>query len=272
MLKPINETIEIWNKRLRGKIKSTYQSQRDFSSAYKDRFDEGGNQSDISNWSNVGNYDAKRNANRGFPSFETMHNIASVLGVDIGYLIGETDYESFELEYVCKYLGLSQKAVMAIIDITSGKLKPPFRRYSCRQYTVALELLLTNGFFLEFIEGLCNLALTINEEQTPPNYFEYALNCIPESYRDNALAARKCEISSAEEADALKERGIEYTPELRAFVDILELALVVDHEHPSITEQDIAAARYSLQEIYVKMVAEMMSQDHVSMFIPQRMD
>lgn len=32
-----------------------------------------------------------------------MSNLADFFGVSVGYLIGETDYGSFEMEKVCKF-------------------------------------------------------------------------------------------------------------------------------------------------------------------------
>lgn len=52
---------------------------------------------DVSRWLNSGN---KASAGTiGFPKYETMTMIADFFGVDVGYLTGETDETSFDLEH-----------------------------------------------------------------------------------------------------------------------------------------------------------------------------
>lgn len=45
------------------------------------------------------------------PSMEVAIMLADFFGVDVGYLLGETDYSTFEMEKAVKYLGLDEKAI-----------------------------------------------------------------------------------------------------------------------------------------------------------------
>ena len=101
-----------------------------------------------------------------------MRNIADVLGVSVGYLIGETDYESFEMERVSKCIGLSESALIGIRNITSGKVIPPFYKYGDPQITAALENLLLTPQIVDYLKGLCELAEAMNRDQNPTDVFE----------------------------------------------------------------------------------------------------
>ena len=118
---------KIWNERFEKKMEDLRFSQRKFISTYKAKFGTG-SQADVSKWMHVGDIDGKTKKQRGFPAFETMRNIAEILGVSVGYLIGETDFESFDQERASKYLGLSAASITAIRGITSGKTIPPLPR------------------------------------------------------------------------------------------------------------------------------------------------
>lgn len=48
------------------------------------------------------------------PSMEVAIMLADFFGVDVGYLLGETNYDTFEMEKAVKYLGLDEKAISHI--------------------------------------------------------------------------------------------------------------------------------------------------------------
>lgn len=126
MLEPIEkEKAKIWNGRFEKKMKDMGLSQYQFIDRYRERFKKG-RQPDVSKWMHVGEVDSKTRKERGFPAFETMRNIAEILEVSVGYLIGETDFETFEMEQASKYMGLSPNAIEATRALTSGKAIPPF--------------------------------------------------------------------------------------------------------------------------------------------------
>ena len=76
-------------------------------------------QKDVSRWLNSGN---KASAGTiGFPKYETMTMIADFFGVDVGYLTGETDETSFDLEHASAYLGMSGESVSALREWIIGE-------------------------------------------------------------------------------------------------------------------------------------------------------
>lgn len=261
MLKHIKQTKEdIWNTRFESRMNELGLSQRKFISIYKERFGTG-SQADVSKWMHVGEIDGKSKRKRGFPAFETMRNIADVLGVSVGYLIGETDYESFEMERVSKCIGLSESALIGIRNITSGKVIPPFYKYGDPQITAALENLLLTPQIVDYLKGLCELAEAMNREQNPTDVFERTTKKIPESYRDDAIALW----ADAEEA---VKKGIEPTPELWAFANMLDDAACEDMYQPDMSAREIRSARYALQEIQIKLVDELISDGKYKQLLP----
>lgn len=262
MVKHINQTMEeIWNTRFENRMNELGLSQRKFIRLYKEKFGTG-SQADVSKWMHVGDIDGKTKRKRGFPTFETMRNIADILGVSVGYLIGETDFESFEMERASKCVGLSETALIGIRNITSGKVIPPFYKYGDPQRNAALENLMTNSQLVEYLKGLCELAEAMNREQNPTDVFERAAKHIPEPYRDAAIALW------ADAEDAV-EKGVEPTPELWAFVKILDDAACEDMYQPDMSAREIRSAKYALQEIHMRMVDEMISDGKYKELLPQ---
>ena len=81
-------------------------------------------QQDVSNWLNVGDSKSKKSERqddtRGFPKMETAIMLADCLNVDVGYLLGETDYHSFSQEKASDYLGIEPEAVTSIRRLTTS--------------------------------------------------------------------------------------------------------------------------------------------------------
>lgn len=261
MLEPIEKAkAKIWNERFEKKMKDMGLSQYQFIDRYRERFKKG-RQPDVSKWMHVGEVDSKTRKERGFPAFETMRNIAEILEVSVGYLIGETDFETFEMEHASKYMGLSPDAIEATRALTSGKAIPPFHKYPDPQRTAALELMLTNPFLVEYLKNVCELAEAINRKQNPKKLFEKAANTIPEPYRDSAIALW----ADSEEAVA---NGVDPTEELWAFVRILDDAACEDKDQPDMADREIKSAKYALHETHTKMVDELISADNLQKLLP----
>lgn len=65
-------------------------------------------QVNISRWLNYGGTGKRESS---MPSMEVAIMLADFFGVDVGYLLGETDYHTFAMEDAVDYLGLSEHAV-----------------------------------------------------------------------------------------------------------------------------------------------------------------
>ena len=246
----------IWNQRFETKMEELGLSQRKFIALYRAKFGTG-SQADVSKWMHVGEVDGKTKKQRGFPAFETMRNIADILGVSVGYLIGETDYETFNLEHTSVYLGLSAKPIEAIRMITSGKAIPPFYKYPDPRRTAALELLLENSLLADFLKGVCELAEAKSKGKNPNVLFEKARNRIPKTYREDADALWL-------DAEQAIEKGVKPTDKLWDFVKSLDDAAYEDMFQAEEAEREINEAKYTLQEIYIKMIEELLSTENIS--------
>lgn len=261
MSKQINKTTaEIWNERFKNRMNELKLSQRKFSALYKERFGTG-SQADVSKWMRVGEVDSRSKKGRKFPEFETMKNIAEILGVSVGYLVGETDFETYEIEQVSWYIGLSPTAIEATRAVTSGRAIPPFYKYPDSQRTAALELFLSNPVLVEYLKNICDLAEAISKEKKQNNFFDRAVNKIPELYRNAAIELWA-------NPDKAIEKGIEPTAELWAFAHTLDDAACEDMHQPDVTEKEIKSAKYALQETHIRMIGALLSDDNLQKLLP----
>ena len=272
---PIKDTHIIWNERFAQALKSQYPSQRDFSKEYKARFQRGGNQADISNWMHVGEIDGDTGKKRGFPSFETMANIASILDVSVGYLIGETDYETFELEKASKYASIAPEAMKAIRDLTLGKSIPPFHKYPDFNEIAALELFLTSPFLVEYLKNISEYAIAINNEklhETSENishsFFDRAFRNIPEKYRSDAC--KLCELETFGDSDDESKISAMWSEEVQAFANILSDANEEDMNQEYYLSLAKTFAESKVYETHRKLLTDIVSDNHINEFLKKK--
>ena len=110
------EKAKCWRDRLKKCMDAGKYTQASFAEALNNKYGTCFGQKDVSRWINTG---AKtKNGEVGFPKYETMLRVADFFHVDVGYLTGETDDDSFSLEKACSYLGLNGEAIKAIREIT----------------------------------------------------------------------------------------------------------------------------------------------------------
>ena len=116
---------QCWCNRLHKLMKEKNYTQKSFLKEYKEKYG-GGTQANISRWLHVGSK-IENGKTIGFPSYETMSNLADFFGVSVGYLNGETDYESFEMEKVCEFLGLEEETVKAFSHSNGIKILAKYK-------------------------------------------------------------------------------------------------------------------------------------------------
>ena len=250
MSEPIfKKTAIIWNKRFAAKMKELGLTQRKFIKRYNDCFHTG-SQSDASNWMNVGSIDGKTGKPRQFPEFKTMQQIAAILGVSVSYLIGESDYESFEEEQVANYLGLSAQALRSIRGITYGKVIPPFFKYPDMQVTSALDAFLSSNSLVKYLKNIYTLKEAYAAIQNPKSHFDEAVKNIPAKMQDDAVSLW------SDSEKAVEEEGISPTDELWSYVKLLDNAAQEDMAYSDNPDQEIKAIRYALQEINSHLIDE----------------
>ena len=119
----IDDKKEIWNSRLSSCIKKTGLTQEKIAYEMNKKYGTSFTQKTISSWFHVG--EKRKNSVVGFPKAESMILIADYFGVDVGYLLGETDDETFTMEKAEKYLALNKEAIQAIMDITRPNSSGP---------------------------------------------------------------------------------------------------------------------------------------------------
>ena len=114
---------EIWNERLDKCMKKDGYTQKSFSDAFNAKYNTTGTritQSDVSRWLNVGRERSKNGKSKGFPSYQNMRKIADFFGVSVGYLTGETDYDSFQAEKVSNYTHLDNTSIKKLLGMTES--------------------------------------------------------------------------------------------------------------------------------------------------------
>lgn len=130
-------------------------TQTSFAEALNNKYGTNYGQKDVSRWMNTG---AKiKNGEIGFPKYDTMLLIADFLRIDVGYLTGETDEDSFSLEKACSYMGLNGEAIKAIREITRPGNEASYMRKDMRE---SFNKFLSAESFPTFFDRLHDLHLT----------------------------------------------------------------------------------------------------------------
>jgi len=143
-----------WNKRLKKCMQDAGYTQESFARNLNAKYGTQFTQKTISRWVNLG--DAK-NGIKGFPDFDNMICIADFLGIDVGYLIGETDGDTFSLEKASSYIGLNSEATKAIRKLTNPESEVSVMRKDMR---AAFNSFLSAEGFPHFFHSLFDLYLT----------------------------------------------------------------------------------------------------------------
>ena len=259
MLEHITESTEsIWNKRVTKRMEELKLSQRAFIKRYREKFHTG-SQSDVSKWTHIGEKDSKTGNPRKFPEFETMKKIAEVLGVSIGYLIGETDYETFELERASEYTGLSQESIKGIRKITHGKTRE-YRKFN-PHIANALEILLNTPYLVEYLANMCEVAEAINDERHATGYFESVKKEIPENIMDDVWHLWY------DPEDAIENLEIEATEEKWDYVKKVDDAMDHDRVQSQSIDLNLKASKYALSETHIKMIDDIMSSEEMNYMV-----
>jgi len=143
-----------WNERLKKCMHDGGYTQESFAYALNKNYRTKFTQKTISRWVNLG--DAK-NGIKSFPDFENMVQVADFFGVDVGYLTGETDEDSFSLEKACSYMGLNGNAIKTIRGITLPENKASYMWKDIRE---SFNKFLSAEGFPNFFHSLFDLYLT----------------------------------------------------------------------------------------------------------------
>lgn len=261
---------QCWCNRLYKLMKEKNYTQKSFLKEYKEKYG-GGTQANISRWLRVGSK-IENGKTIGFPSYETMSNLADFFGVSVGYLIGETDYESFEMEKVCKFLGLEEETVKAIKGITSGENMGIGANSMCGEYKSAFRYILTASSFPVFIKEVREYAENVYRLKHPIKYMDIVSAKMRKDLFDLAVKCMDYQCISDDKygrIDDFEENSVEPTEELLEAIRILKDARDEDYAQKCHIEQMVKLSEYELQKIYFEVIKELTKEEHLSdMVIP----
>ena len=261
---------QCWCSRLHKLMKEKNYTQKSFLKEYKEKYG-GGTQANISRWLRVGSK-IENGKTIGFPSYETMSNLADFFGVSVGYLIGETDYESFEMEKVCEFLGLEEETVKAIKGITSGENMGIGANSMCSEYKSAFRYILTASSFPVFIKEVREYAENVYRLKHPIKYMDIVSAKMRKDLFDLAVQCMDYQFISDDEygrIDDFEENSVEPTEELLEAISILNDAQDKDYAQKCYIEQMVKLSEYELQKIYFEVIKELTKEEHLpDMVIP----
>ena len=264
------DKVQCWCNRLHKLMKEKNYTQKSFLKEYKEKYG-GGTQANISRWLRVGSK-IENGKTIGFPSYETMSNLADFFGVSVGYLIGETDYESFEMEKVCEFLGLEEESVKAIIGITSGENMGIGANSMCSEYKSAFRYILTASSFPVFIKEVREYAENVYRLKHPIKYMDIVSAKMRKDLFDLAVKCMDYQCISDGKyvrIDDFEENSVEPTEELLEAIRILNYAQDKDYAQKCHIEQMVKLSEYELQKTYFEVIKELTKEEHLlDMVIP----
>lgn len=259
-----------WCNRLSKLMKEGNYTQKTFLKEYKEKYG-GGTQANISRWLRVGSK-IENGKTIGFPSYETMLNLADFFGVSVGYLTGETDYESFEMEKACEFLGLEEDGVKAIKGITSGESVGHLGKYKADEYKSVLRYILTASSFTDFIKEAREYAENIYRKKHPISHMDRATAKINKDVITVALECMDYQYISDDEygvTEDFKKNNVEPTEELLEAIKVLKDAIDEDFCEEQNREQNVKLSEYELQKIYFEIIKELVKEENLpDMTIP----
>lgn len=205
------EKAKIWNSRLKQCLENKGYKQTEFAdklNEYNKQPEKSITQETVSRWVHVGDRKRKRDEKGkdfiGFPNYENMVCIAKCLDVDLGYLTGETDAETFTLEQASELLNLDAEALKVIIKIT-GKEKTCLNfGYESENYRKILNDILTSKKFLDIIKTMFeldniytqnkkkNTKLQDLQKELGDELFDKAMNMYRSNNIDENLTQEEC--------------------------------------------------------------------------------
>lgn len=272
MSRPITDMETTWRERLNKLMKDKDLSQYKFSVKYTEKYGNGEkktSQADVCKWLKVGLPYKKPNGETaiyGFPTLKTMRNIADFFGVSVSYLIGESDYETYDMEKACKYTGLSPAAIKQIRSIAKPKkisnvfssvLLPvpipsrPFVINDARK--PALELLLTSPSFGDYLGDIHDLLVAIKHEKQNTNTLQYVADRIPEEYKEDTFAV----FDTIMRDKPISESGVEPSETVMKLVELMELGCDITNGDRDKAAMKVEVAKYTLTETHLRMIQEL---------------
>lgn len=140
-----------WDERLEMCMKQNGYTQTSLSKAIREKYGTSTSQTNISRWTNISE------GTQDFPKLSNALMLADFFDVTVGYLLGETDCETFTAEKASNYLGLNEDAIKSIRKATSFDTAYRTARASEQEVQTVLNKLFTSKSFFRFIHDLIDL-------------------------------------------------------------------------------------------------------------------
>lgn len=182
------------------------------------------------------------------PSMEVAIMLADFFGVDVGYLLGETSYKTFEAEDAANYLGMSESAIEHIRLAT--RLETAFRTVHMlpeEAGKTVSALLSSKGFY-----GLVKAMKEMDEVYNGPDIQKKVFDKLEKKYGAEVLTqAIDLELNPDE------HEGEEIDEKVKAaYVDFQE---ALDHSYVADMGKQISvkAQRYELIQAFSNIVEEL---------------
>lgn len=250
--KTINKvSSDSWNERLKEVMKRRGYHQKTFAKAYKEMYGTG-NQADVSRWMRVGNAISKEKGNEnetqsiiGFPSYDTMKRIADFFNVSVGYLTGETSFESFDMEQACTYFHIDKMTGESLLDITDSHR--PIEKYENEERKITLKYLLSAPGFGDFLQDLYKLAsIKLAQKEKSPTLNAVSKSLSPEILNEGLDLRGICTESGG------TSLGIEAMKDLDDAMD-------KDDVSSTKLDMQLRVIKYSLLEKHIKLLDEIIN-------------
>ncbi|MFA1015210.1 helix-turn-helix domain-containing protein [Dubosiella newyorkensis] len=258
----LNEKAKIWTTRLKLLMKKKGYTQESFLKEYKEKY---GNctQANVSRWLRVRKPDKEGiNNDIGFPKYETMVKIADMFGVSVGYLTGETNFETFQLEQACQLLGIDEKTAKEIKSISSGEIGI-FSKYKKSELAKTLKFLITSNCFHEFILSLQEQAENIFLKEHRTLELDRLKSSIDKETFEQALKYTIGTDDQYGSIDDFKENGIEPIENLVQVMKLVNKAIDHDFGDQDFYDFKVKVTEYELQKIYFRLIDEVLLEEHL---------
>lgn len=254
---------ETWNTRLEDCMEKAGYNRESFARAFKRRYGTG-NSTDVYRWLHVGRPRGTQNTPIGFPSYDTMKRIADFFGVTIGYLTGETDYETFELEKTCAYLGIDAEAANSIKSFVDGtEIMLGRDRFGIKNQRKVLSSVLASDNFKMLILHLCFYADAVYKQKHPVSYIKNAAEKINLDIIDEAMEWSSCYPGWQE--DYIDVNSVDPTPELIHAIKLINEAENKESAQPYLLEREVKLANYDLQETLIRLRDEVACDENLEL-------
>jgi len=165
-----------WKTRLKECMDAGKYTQASFAEALNNKYGASYGQKDISRWLHTG--DKIKSGEVGFPKYDTMLLVADFFHVNVGYLTGETDEDTFSLDKACSYMGLDGAAIKAIRKITRPEHKESLLSKDRRD--TFNKVLSAKGFpdFFESLNDLYQTSISPKEYNRVFENLDRAIDCM----------------------------------------------------------------------------------------------